>query len=175
MDNLSHRLSFKDLLKLSLRIFRTKPLRSFLTIFGMSFGIGTVLFLISLGYGLQYILIGKLVSTEDSLITMEALYPSETELNITQEDIKNISAMPEVAEISPIAEFTAETTNEDSTSLIIVKIIKPNYFRLSGQLPDMGFSFLESEPATVISNATAQITGLAKSTSTIEQEIGRAH
>ncbi|OGM90833.1 hypothetical protein A2999_02175 [Candidatus Wolfebacteria bacterium RIFCSPLOWO2_01_FULL_38_11] len=170
MDNLSHRLSFKDLLKLSLRIFRTKPLRSFLTIFGMSFGIGTVLFLISLGYGLQYILIGKLVSTEDSLITMEALYPSETELNITQEDIKNISAMPEVAEISPIAEFTAETTNEDSTSLIIVKIIKPNYFRLSGQLPDMGFSFLESEPATVISNATAQITGLAKSTSTIEQD-----
>ena len=58
---------------------------------GMSFGIGTVLFLVSFGYGLQYILIGKLVATEDSLITIEAFYPSETELNITYDDLKMIS------------------------------------------------------------------------------------
>src|SRR3989344_1384601 len=166
MQEISHRLSFIDLLKLSLRVFKTKPLRTFLTIFGMSFGIGTVLVLVSLGYGLQYILIGKLVATEDSLITLEALYPSESELNITYEDLKNISAMPQVVEISPVAEFTGEISNEKITGLVITRIVRPNYFRLAGQLPDVGGQILEMEPSTVISVAALRLTGLYQSTST---------
>ncbi|MEK7635942.1 MAG: ABC transporter permease [Patescibacteria group bacterium] len=166
MQNISNRLSLIDLLRLSLRVFRTKPLRTFLTIFGMSFGIGTVLVLVSLGYGLQYILIGKLVATEDSLITLEVLYPSESELNITYDDLKNISAMPQVAEVSPIAEFTGEISNDKITGLVIIRIIKPNYFRLAGQLPDVGSPILELEPSTVISNAALRLTGLYQSTST---------
>src|SRR3989338_2917402 len=124
MDNsqFSHGLGTVDLLKLSLRVFKTKPLRTSLTIMGMSFGIGTVLFLVSFGYGLQYILIGKLVATEDSLITIEAFYPSETELNITYDDLKMISQIPETAEISPVAEFTGEIkTNNDQSGLLLTR------------------------------------------------------
>lgn len=156
----SHGLRLIDLFKLSLRVFKTKPLRTFLTILGMSFGIGTVLFLISLGYGLQYILIGKLVATEDSLISIEASYPSETELNITSEDIKTIMEIPEAAEVSPVAEFTGELHYATSSGLIITRIIQPNYFRLSGQLPDIGSEISESEPATIISSQTLKLLGL---------------
>ena len=155
----SHGLGTLDLFRLSLRVFKTKPLRTFLTIMGMSFGIGTVLFLVSFGYGLQYILIGKLVATEDSLITIEAFYPSETELNITYDDLKMISQIPETAEISPVAEFTGEIkTNNDQSGLLLTRIIKPNYFRLSGQLPDIGESFSELEPAVIISNSAVKLT-----------------
>ena len=77
-----HKLGFRELFKLSLRTFRVKPVRAILTVAGMSVGIGAVIFLVSLGYGLQYILIGKLVTTEDSLITMEISYPSESKLVI---------------------------------------------------------------------------------------------
>ncbi len=160
MDNsqFSHGLGAIDLIKLSLRVFKTKPLRTSLTILGMSFGIGTVLFLVSLGYGLQYVLIGKLVATEDSLITLEAYYPSETDLSITQEDFKMISALPETDEISPVSEFTGEIHYENITGLIVTKIIKPNYFRLSGQLPDVGSKFNENEAAVVISNSAVKLT-----------------
>lgn len=159
-NNFSHQLSLIDLFKLSLRVFRTKPLRTFLTILGMSFGIGTVLILVSLGYGLQYVLIGKLVSTEDSLITLEASYPAESELNISYNDIKIISALNEVSEISPVAEFTGEIKYEDQTGLNIIKIVRPNYFRLSGQIPDIGETFLETEPAVVISKSAAELIGI---------------
>ena len=160
MDNsqFSHGLGTVDLLKLSLRVFKTKPLRTSLTILGMSFGIGTVLFLVSLGYGLQYVLIGKLVATEDSLITLEAYYPSETDLNIAQDDLKMISALPETDEISPVSEFTGEIYYENIAGLIVTKIIKPNYFRLSGQLPDIGSKFNENEAAVVISNSAVKLT-----------------
>lgn len=159
-QNLKNGLSLKDLLKLSLRVFKTKPLRTFLTILGMSFGIGAVLFLISLGYGLQYTLLGKLVATEDSLITLEAFYPAETELNITYEDLKTISKIEEVGEISPVAEFTGEIKYEGLIGLILIKIVEPNYFRLSGQVPDIGESFSETFTGIVISNSAAKLTGL---------------
>ncbi|MEK7634609.1 MAG: ABC transporter permease [Patescibacteria group bacterium] len=166
----SHGLRILDLFRLSLRVFKTKPLRTFLTIMGMSFGIGTVLFLVSFGYGLQYILIGKLVATEDSLITIEALYPSETELNITYDDLKIISQMPETAEISPIAEFTGEIKINDQFGSLLIKIVKPNYFRLSGQIPDIGSSFSESEPAVIISSQAVKLTGTDQKTNQQIQE-----
>src|SRR3989344_7518958 len=74
--------------------------------------------------------------------------------------------MPQVAEISPVAEFTGEISNEKITGLVIIRIIRPNYFRLAGQLPDVGSPILEMEPSTVISNAALRLTGLYQSTST---------
>src|SRR3989344_3416479 len=90
-----HRLSAWDLIKLSLRVFRTKPTRTVLTILGMSVSIGTVVFLVSLGYGLQYILIGRLITSEDSLVTVEASYPSESGKNIDFEKIEEIKKKEE--------------------------------------------------------------------------------
>src|SRR3989338_7268841 len=153
MDNsqFSHGLGTVDLLKLSLRVFKTKPLRTSLTILGISMGIGTVLFLVSLGYGLQYVLIGKLAATEDSLISLEAFYPAESNLNITGENIQEIINLPETAEISPIAEFTGEAKSDSISGFLIVKIANPNYFRLSGISPDTGSILTEEEKSALVS------------------------
>src|SRR5574344_692606 len=94
-------LRFGELLVLSLRTFRTKPQRAFLTIMGMSIGIATVLLLVSLGYGLQYILIGKLMTTEDSLVTMEVSYPTESNLFIKNDILDEILKYEEVEKVSP--------------------------------------------------------------------------
>src|SRR5574338_309288 len=88
MPQKEHHLRTHDLLKLSVRAFKVRPLRTFLTILGMSVGIGTVFFLISLGYGLQYILLGKLAPSEESLQSLEAFYPGENDIQITPETIK---------------------------------------------------------------------------------------
>ncbi|MBI5147781.1 MAG: ABC transporter permease [Parcubacteria group bacterium] len=153
-----HSLAVLDLFKLSLRVFKTKPMRTFLTVLGMSVGVGTVLFLISLGYGLQYILIGKLVATEDSLITLDVSYPTESGLNITGRTMEEISRLEETEEISPVAEFTGELKSDGLAGLVVAKIVEPRYFRLSGNLPDIGMTFSEFEPALIASNAALQLT-----------------
>lgn len=133
------KLKFRELFSLSLRSFRNKPQRTFLTILGMSVGIATVLLLVSLGYGLQYILVGKLMTTQDSLITMEISYPTESNLFIKKSNLDKIKEYEEVSEISPIAEFPGEITLSDGYSMLIDnKIIEPSYFRLSGSLPNLG-------------------------------------
>ncbi|MEK7460309.1 MAG: FtsX-like permease family protein [Patescibacteria group bacterium] len=154
-------LRFFDLIKLSLRIFKTKPLRTALTILGMSVGISTVVFLVSLGYGLQYILLGKLITTEDSLITLSASYRAESDLGINQKTINDIRALPDVAETSPIAEFSGELSVGDLTGLMpIIRVVEPNMFRLSGTNPDLGVPFLQGEEGIVLSAQALQTIGV---------------
>jgi ABC-type antimicrobial peptide transport system permease subunit len=153
-------LQFKELLVLSLRSFRTKPQRAFLTIMGMSIGIATVLLLVSLGYGLQYILIGKLMTTEDSLITMEISYPTESNLLIKKPILDNIKNYTDVAEVSPVAEFPGEISSSDTSGLFIsALVVDPSYFRLTGLLPNIGKA-LETEQGVVVSSQTLVALGM---------------
>jgi putative ABC transport system permease protein len=136
-----NKLKKSELLSLSLRTFRTKPQRAFLTIMGMAVGIATVLLLVSLGYGLQYILIGKLMTTEDSLVTMELSYPSESNILIKQPLLDSIKTYADVAEVSPVAEFPGEISESGGSSLLVdTRIIEPAYFRMAGLLPNIGVS-----------------------------------
>lgn len=118
----------------------------------MAAGIGAVLFLVSLGYGLQYILIGKLVTTEDSLITMEVSYPSESNLAITREKLDELAKIPDVAEVSPVSEFPGEMKQEKGTGLLVdARIVEDGYFRLSGIVPDIGEKISATRRGLVVS------------------------
>ena len=172
MEELSHRLSIGDLFRLSLRIFKTKPTRTILTILGMSVGIGTVVFLISLGYGLQYVLIGKLITTEDSLITLEAYYLPETNLNITREKLEEIKRIEGVERVSPVAEFPAEIKTNETTGIVLAKITEPNYFRLSGVVPDLGMSFEDGSRGMVASSQALKILNLNADGSALSEKLG---
>lgn len=168
--NVTHRLGYIDLLKLSMRVFRTKLMRTLLTIFGMSVGIGTVLFLVSLGYGLQYILIGRLVTSEDSLITLEALYPPEIARSLTPADLADIAKIPEVAEMSPVAEFPGEIRSGDLPGFALVQIVRSNYFRLAGVKPDIGSAFNDTEPGLVLSNSAMQLFNASATAASLGKE-----
>ncbi len=61
---------FTDILKLALRMFRARTMRTLLTILGMSIGIAAILFLVSLGYGLQQTLLQR-ITTSDALATLD--------------------------------------------------------------------------------------------------------
>jgi len=167
------KLKLNELLSLSFRTFKNKPQRAILTILGMSVGIATVLLLVSLGYGLQYILIGKLMTTEDSLVTMEASYPSESNIYIKKSLLEIIKTYEDVSEVSPIAQFSGEMSKGDQSSLLIdTLIVEPSYFRLSGSLPTMGKIPTNKEPGIVISSQTLVPMNLAVDESSINKMIG---
>src|SRR3990167_11218231 len=147
------KLKFGELFRLSLRTFRVKPVRAILTVAGMSVGIGAVIFLVSLGYGLQYILIGKLVTTEDSLITMEISYPSESNLVIKNNVLEDLRKIPEVAEASPVYEFPGEINQKGESGLLVdTRIVDPNYFRLAGFAPDIGEQLAVNKRGVIVSS-----------------------
>lgn len=160
-----HSLSVWDLLKLSLRVFRTKPTRTILTILGMSVGIGTVVFLVSLGYGLQDLLVGNLTSGESALLTLDVSYTSESKQLIDTQAISKIRTIEGVDDLTPIAEFPGEISYGGQTAGIIdTKIVKPSYFKFSGLTPDIGQTFSDETVGAIVSEQALQIFGIASTT-----------
>ena len=165
-------LRFKELVSLSLRTFHIKPVRAILTVLGMSVGIGTVLFLVSLGYGLQYILIGKLVKTQDSLITLEASYPTESNLVIKRTVLDTLAENTDVSEVSPVAEFPGEMTIEGGSGLLVdTLIVEPSFFRLVGVKPDKGTILNTNEAGVVVSSQSLVPLGLKIDESSLGKKI----
>jgi putative ABC transport system permease protein len=166
-------LSKFDLLKLSLRVFRTKPTRTLLTILGMSVGIGTVVFFVSLGYGLQYILIGRLITSEDSLMTVDASYPSESGKAIDLGKMGEIRLLKEVDNVSPVAEFPGEMEISGGSPGIIplTRVIRSTYFNYAGVAPDVGRAWTEELPGVVLSGQALQLLGLPVDKSILGKEI----
>ncbi|MCK9345217.1 MAG: FtsX-like permease family protein [Candidatus Pacebacteria bacterium] len=168
-----HSLSAWDLVKLSLRVFRTKPTRTLLTVLGMSVGIGTVVFLVSLGYGLQYILIGNLMTSEDSLMTLEAAYPSESGKGITPDKMNEISQRTAVDAVSPVTEFSGELSAAGGAPGIIpiIRVVRPSYFKFSGITPNLGDTFNDTIPGAILSAQALKLLGLTADVSMIGEEV----
>lgn len=168
-------LKFRDLLRLSVRTFRVKPIRAILTILGMSIGIGVVMFLVSLGYGLQFILIGNLVTTQDSIVTMEASYASETGLALHPDDIRGLETLPNVAEVAPIADFygdlsLAGATSSANQAVVDVQVVPPSYFRLSGTSVNAGTTFSSTTQGIVVTSQALALQNLATSSASLGQK-----
>lgn len=161
-----------DLVRLSLRIFKTKPARTALTILGMSVGISAVVFLVSLGYGLQYTLLGKLVTSQDSLTTLSASFPSESTLHISAATVARMKTLPGATETSAISEFSGMITVDSTTGLVpTIRTADANVFRLSGVTPDIGTTFEPGKDGVVVSSQALQLMGEGAEASTLGEKV----
>lgn len=130
-------MKLKNLISLSGRNFTTRPLRAFLTILGVSVGIGTILFLVSLGYGIQKIILDR-ITTSDSLLSLE-ISPGPAELiKLTPALAEEIKRIPEVVEVSPVVSYSGQINNGKLTGDGIIYGAEASYFSLSGLVPKYG-------------------------------------
>lgn len=149
-------------------MFKTRPLRTSLTILGVGVGIGAVLFLVSLGYGLQNLILSQ-ITTEDSLLSLDVRPGSSQLVTITQNNVDEIRDMDEVEEVSPAADFSSQVSMGNLTSNSRVRAVDPSFFRLGGIMPEEGELFEDGEAQkAVISTAGAKLFNM-----TPEQIVGR--
>jgi putative ABC transport system permease protein len=106
-------------------------LRSTLTVLGIGIGIGAILFLVSLGQGLQKLLIER-ITTSQALLTLDVSPPGGTLVVLNNATLDEISALPEVNALSPIKTEKAKIGFEGVTAGVTVNFVRPNIFRLSG-------------------------------------------
>jgi len=154
----------QDLLSLSTRMFRTRALRTALTILGMSVGIGTIVFLVSLGYGLQALLLEQ-ITTSESLLSLD-VFPSDSVIvSIDDLAVESFEALPNVIEVIPAATLATQGTVGDSTADATATVTEPGFFRLSG-IKLLGGTFYEEEdPGRILISATlAELYGWTETT-----------
>ena len=110
-----------DTFKLSTRMFKTRKMRTMLTIFGIGIGIGAILFLVSLGYGLQKALIAQITS-EDSLLSLDVVPGEKIGLEISKEVTDKIAAFPDVAQVVPMVGLKGQIIQGNITADAVVNV-----------------------------------------------------
>ncbi len=138
-----------DILRIAARMFKTRRLRTFLTILGIGIGIGAILFLVSLGYGLQRILIEE-IATSDALLSLDVSTRDEILIPLDKASIDKFTAMPEVSYVSPLVAVPGQISLGNTTANTMVNGILPNYFKLGGIVTDEGELFQEGEQTKIL-------------------------
>src|SRR3989339_999495 len=95
-----------DVFRISTRSFKNNRLRTLLTVLGISIGIGTIFFLVSLGYGLQKLILEN-IATQDSLLALDVTQNSEA-IDLNQESINAIKEIKEITDVFPLISQEAQ-------------------------------------------------------------------
>jgi len=150
-------IGFKDTIKLATRMFRTRPARTWLTILGIGVGISAVVILVGLGYGLQTILLEKIVFGE-ALLSLDVVTPPSQILVIDDNSLEEFSKLDNVQDVSPLANFNSSVMFEGLTSSIMVRGVNQNYFKYAGLRAEHGELFVrEDRNKIVLSSAILKL------------------
>ncbi|MDO9231774.1 MAG: ABC transporter permease [bacterium] len=150
-----------DVFRISTRSFKNNRLRTLLTVLGISIGIGTIFFLVSLGYGLQTLILEN-IATQDSLLALDVTQNSEA-IDLNQESIVSIKEIPEITDIFPLISQDAQVSGNGLTSAAKINIVNPRFLSLEGIAVDKGKIFKDGEnDKMIISLAALQLLDISK-------------
>lgn len=153
-----------DILRLSTRMFRTNRSRTILTILGISVGIGAILFLVSLGYGLQQLILNR-ITTSDALLSLDVTTADVSSLKLNSDSERMISQIQGVEKVSPMVTSQAQINIEDISSELLVNFVNEEFFRLDGTTLKSG-KFYSDDPKDknkiIISSAALQLFNLSE-------------
>ncbi|MBI4049270.1 MAG: ABC transporter permease [Candidatus Doudnabacteria bacterium] len=157
-----------DTIHLSLESFKNRKSRTLLTILGVGVGIAAVLFLVSLGYGLQQILLER-ITTAESFLTLDVTPADNKVIALNQDTLEKISRLPNVEKVSPQASFTAQVAFESLAAETAFHVIDRSFFVLNGVLPSVGRDFEANDSfKTVVNLRVAELFNVAP-----EQMLGK--
>lgn len=146
-------MKFLDLLYLSFQDFNARKSRFLFTILAVSLGIGAVLFLVSLGFGLQKLLLEK-ITTAESLLTLDVVSSESKIIALNSENLEKIKNIANVEEISPQAIFAGQASLGDLTSETSINLINPTFFSLSGLSSFKGRIFTAKDKQMIVVNSS---------------------
>ncbi len=136
----------QDLAQLSTRMFKTNPMRTWLTILGMGVGTGAVVVLVGLGFGLQKIILEQIVFGE-TLLSLGVSATGAQGLELTQETVTDFERNPNVLDAAPLARFPALITFKGLTGNVFVQGVEPPYLRYAGVSATAGEVFTDADAA----------------------------
>lgn len=153
----------QDLAQLSTRMFKTNPLRTWLTILGMGVGTGAVVVLVGLGFGLQQIILEQIVFGE-TLLSLGVSATGVQNLKLTNETVANFESNELVQDAAPLVRYPALITYKGLTGNVFIQGAEPAYLRYSGITASAGEVFEQEDEgdgnSVMISPAVLKLFGI---------------
>jgi len=126
-----------DILRLSFGNLRRNMLRTVLTISGVVVGIATIVFLVSLGFGLQNLAVSK-VANLDALTLLSVNASQKEGISLNLEAVEKFKNIPGVTAVSPLLSYPAQIITPTASGDTIAYGVTPQYFNLEDISADYG-------------------------------------
>ncbi len=143
-------------------MFKTNPARTWLTILGMGVGTSAVVMLVGLGFGLQNILLEKIVFG-DTLLSLTVTNPPSNAVTLNDATLAEFKAIPNVNDVSPLADFSSVVTFNGLSANTDLQGVQASYFKYAGIAMAAGKSFTDSPGDgndIILSSAALQLFGV---------------
>lgn len=149
-----------DLIKLALKNMQQKKARTQITIGGMTIGIAAIVFLVSIGYGLQDLVIKRVARLEEMRQT-DISVPPGSNLRINDKTLRDFERMNSVYTVAPMIALVAKASYQNSSTDLVAYGVTRDYLEQSAIQPAQGEIFTSNEIVGQVVAGEAQAEGAA--------------
>ena len=118
-----------DVFRVALSTFMNNRMRTLLTITGVSIGISAIIYLVSLGYGLQQITIGEIQSIK-ALTTYNVTTGNSGILALDQEAVNDLKKISNVASVNSLISMSGQISMETQKTDVLINDASSEYLEL---------------------------------------------
>jgi len=118
------------IIRMAILNLRFKRFRSFITILGITIGIGSIFLLVSFGLGLQQLVQSQIIGNE-SINTVDITPANSRLLTLTSDNLEQVRAIAHVTDVSGVFVGASKVTIDGSAADLVAYGIDPLYMKLS--------------------------------------------
>lgn len=138
-----------DIFRIALSTFRNNKMRTFLTIFGISIGIGAIVFLFSLGYGVQKITIGEITAIK-ALTTYNVSANQSSILQLNEEAVKKIGEVKGVQSVTKNLSLSGQVAFNDTKTDLLINAANFEFADLESPRIEAGKLFSSNDSGEIV-------------------------
>jgi len=139
---------FSFFMFLAWRSIRARLGRSLVTIGGIAIGIGTIVFLVGLGFGLQQLVVGEVVKL-NALRIADVLPKKSIIIALDEETVNNFRRYPETEKVEPLVSLVGRASVGDSLLEAVVLAADLGYWQMAAISPKEGKFWQQGEERTI--------------------------
>jgi putative ABC transport system permease protein len=161
-----------DILRLSFGNLRRNMLRTVLTVSGMVVGISTIVFLVSLGFGLQNLAVSK-VANLDALTLLSVNASQKEGISLNKDAVDKFTSIKGVIAVSPILSYPAQIVVVGGSGDTIAYGVTPKYFELEDINADYGSKKFSGDDAqeVIVSVGSLKAVNLTDPSTALGKEV----
>lgn len=152
-------MKLKTIFKIALKNLWMHKLRTTLTVVGVTIGIGAIVFLVSLGYGLEKLVTNQ-VANFTAFTVLDVPSANLKTINLDDKAIEKIKGFGHVDKVAPVINLAGRVRKEDSSSAAetVIAGADADYWKLSEIYADKG-TLPTGDSEVVINQSVATLIG----------------
>ncbi len=132
-------IKYSVVIRIAFKNLWSHRLRTILTVAGVTIGIASIIFLVSLGYGLEKLVTSQVADFE-AFTTIDVPSANISTFKLNQESIDKISSFGHIAEIAPVTNLAGriKKVEQSSTTETIIVGGGQKYWKIARLVPERG-------------------------------------